>query len=242
MWTRAQLKQNAKLAMSRNYWNCVLVALILSLLTGGGISSLDWQFDSSSEDLNLFSRTYSKEMLIFTLIVVIFVAAFSILFSILVGNVIHVGSARFFLENREHETTAGTMFSSFKGGCYGKNVWILFLQNLYIFGWSLLLIIPGIIKGYAYMLVPYLLAENPDLDRKRVFRLSEEMMQGHKMEAFVLELSFVGWRVASTLTCGILGVLYVEPYAEATYAEFYTALKSKAKMTGITSDTELPGV
>lgn len=241
MWTRAELKQNAKLAMRRNYWNCVLVALILTLLCDGA-SDLSLDFNSNSENLTLFTRAYSKELVILILGVAIFIVLFYCLFSIFVSNVIRVGSARFFLENREHETTAGTMFSSFKGGHYGKNVWIIFLQNLYIFGWSLLLIVPGIVKGYAYLLVPYLMAENPDLDRKRVFRLSEEMMQGHKMEAFILELSFLGWRLVSTMTCGILGVFYVEPYVEATYAEFYTALKAQAKATGITNDMELPGV
>ncbi|MFR5556791.1 MAG: DUF975 family protein [Coprococcus sp.] len=77
----------------------------------------------------------------------------------------------------------------------------MFFRDLFILLWTLLLIVPGIIKSYSYRLVPYILSENPHMDRKRALELSQQMMDGHKMEAFVLELSFFGWFLLSALTC-----------------------------------------
>ena len=101
----------------------------------------------------------------------------------------------------------------------------IFLQNLFIFLWSLLLIIPGIVKSYQYRMIPYLLAEDPNLSFSEATRLSTEMMSGEKRDAFVLDLSFLGWQLLSCITCGILGVFYVNPYVQATNAELYVALK-----------------
>ncbi len=98
------------------------------------------------------------------------------------------------------------------------------LVMLYTFLWSLLFIIPGIIKGYSYAMTPYILLDRPELSATEAIKESEKMMDGHKMDLFILELSFLGWIFLSMLTCGIL-VLYVEPYMEATRAAFYLELK-----------------
>lgn len=82
----------------------------------------------------------------------------------------------------------------------GKTVWTLFLMKLYTFLWSLLLIIPGIVKSYEYRMVPYLLADCPDLSTEDAFRISREMMDGEKMNAFILDLSFIGWKILSSIT------------------------------------------
>jgi uncharacterized membrane protein len=92
------------------------------------------------------------------------------------------------------------------------------------------------------MMVPFILAENPEMDRKRVLKLSKKMMKGYKMEAFVLGLSFYGWIFLGVLTGGIVDIFYVTPYIHATRAEFYSALKAKAIENGIVEDGELPGV
>lgn len=162
--------------------------------------------------------------------------------SILVSNVVTVGCNRFFIENREHKTAFGQLFYAFRGGRYGSTVLVMFLKNLYVFLWSLLLIIPGIIKGFSYRLVPYILAENSDLDKKRVFKMSQDMMKGHKWELFVLGLSFIGWELLNVITAGILGIFYVNPYMQATLAEFYSAVKAEAIQKGIVQPEELPGV
>ena len=96
--------------------------------------------------------------------------------------------------------------------------------------------------NYAYMMVPYIIAENSSLDKNRVFKISRKMMRGHKWEAFVLGLSFIGWMILGALTGGIVNFLYVNPYMHATYAEFYSAVKAEALQKGIATAEELPGV
>ena len=98
------------------------------------------------------------------------------------------------------------------------------LVMLYTFLWSLLFIIPGIVKSYSYAMTPYILLDRPELSATDAIKESEKMMNGHKMELFILDLSFIGWILLSILTCGIL-VLYVEPYMMATKSAFYLELK-----------------
>ena len=113
----------------------------------------------------------------------------------------------------------------------------MFFRDLFILLWTLLLIVPGIIKSYSYRLVPYILSENPHMDRKRALELSQQMMDGHKMEAFVLELSFFGWFLLSALTCGLVGIFYVNPYLDATFAEFYVAIRTESIGKGLVAYT-----
>lgn len=108
----------------------------------------------------------------------------------------------------------------------------MFLMQLYIFLWSLLFIIPGVIKSYEYMMVPYILAENPGMDRKEAFAISKRMMDGQKWAAFVLELSFLGWIILGVVTCGLLGIFWIQPYINATMTELYMYNKVKAYNEG----------
>ena len=98
------------------------------------------------------------------------------------------------------------------------------LVSLYTFLWSLLFIIPGIVKSYSYAMTPYILLDRPELSATEAIKESEKMMNGHKMDLFILELSFIGWIFLSVLTCGVL-ILYVEPYMAATKSAFYLELK-----------------
>ncbi len=98
------------------------------------------------------------------------------------------------------------------------------LVSLYTFLWSLLFVIPGIVKGYAYAMTPYILIDRPELSATEAIDESQKMMDGHKMDLFILELSFIGWILLSMVTCGI-AIFYVEPYMSATRAAFYLELK-----------------
>ena len=106
---------------------------------------------------------------------------------------------------------------------------IMFLRGLFTALWSLLFIIPGIVKSYEYMMIPYLLAEHPEMTRQEAFAESKRMMDGNKWNAFVLDLSFIGWTLLGICTVGILLVFYVEPYIYLTHAELYHALKNNNK-------------
>lgn len=250
MWTRELLKQNAKEAFKRNYWMCVAVSFVTLVLMGGfsinGGSTVnvnttsDTTFDYSMEALMEFLEQVPPYFWTILWAAMAIGLIVGLCVSILFTNLVQVGCNRYFLENREHKTGFGQLFYSFQGGRYGATVWVMFLKTLYIFGWSLLFFIPGIVKSYSYMLVPYIMAENPSLDHKRVFQLSREMMNGHKWDAFVLELSFMGWFLLASFTGGILNIFYVNPYVYATYAEFYSAIKAEGKMKGIFQPDELP--
>ena len=90
-------------------------------------------------------------------------------------------------------------------------------------------VIGGIIKHYSYMLAPYIIAENPDIDGKEAIRLSQRMMDGRKMEAFMLDLSFIGWHLLGYLTFGLVEGLWVVPYRTAAFTEFYADAREEAK-------------
>lgn len=251
MWTRQLLKENAKVAFKRNYWLCVAVSAIAMFLMGGGfgVSVSDNDITVQTEEImtgelslsQLIEQTPPGIIALFCMAVMVGLVL-GICILILVSNVAQVGCNRYFIENREHKTSIGQVFYGFQGGRYTSTVLIMFLKGLYILLWSLLLWIPGIIKTYSYMMVPYIIAENSNLDRRRVFKMSCKMMRGHKWEAFVLGWSFFGWYILGALTGGIASILYVNPYVHATYAEFYSALKAEALQKGIVTAEELPGV
>ena len=124
----------------------------------------------------------------------------------------------------EENVTSNFFAHTFKG--YWKNVWACFLMVLFIFLWSLLLLIPGIIKGYAYILTPYILKDNPELSANQAINLSQKMMKGHKFDLFYLMLSFIGWGILGIFTLGI-GYLWLMPYMYAAFAAFYQDVKKE---------------
>jgi uncharacterized membrane protein len=104
------------------------------------------------------------------------------------------------------------------------------LVGIFTFLWTLLLIIPGIIKSLAYSMTPYIIADEPGIDALVAIRKSQEMMNGHKMELFMLGLSFIGWFLLGALTFGV-GMFFVIPYYQTTLANFYLELRGKKATT-----------
>ena len=107
---------------------------------------------------------------------------------------------------------------------YGRVFLTNLLQNIYIVLWTLLLIVPGIIKSISYSQTFYVLKDNPELKNNAAIERSMAMMEGHKMEYFCLMLSFIGWILLSVLTLGI-GLLWVSPYMDTAMAHFYEYVK-----------------
>lgn len=259
MWTRKLLKENGKIAFKRNYWLCVAVSAIAFFMMGGSISlnvgnlntganpsmNTTQEVDPAFGGIDAWNEVLKQIPAgVWAVLILAALIGFALGFCIviLVSNVAQIGCNRYFIENREHKTNIGQVFYGFQGGRYTSVVWVMFLKGLYIFLWSMLLWIPGIIKSYSYMMVPYILAENSRLDKHRVFELSRKMMKGHKWEAFVLGLSFLGWNLLGAFTGGMLSIFYVNPYQHATYAEFYSALKAEAIQKGIATTADFPGV
>lgn len=149
-------------------------------------------------------------------------------FTILVADPLIVGEKKYFLKARKNNNTKiGILVEVFQKEHWFHIAIIMFLRNIYNALWYLT-IIGGIIKTYEYRMIPYILADNPNTERKEAFRLSKQMMKGNKWKTFILDLSFLGWNFLSVLTFGILSILYVNPYNATTMTELYVVLKENS--------------
>ena len=153
---------------------------------------------------------------------IIFAIAMAI--AVFVLNPLKVGCLKWYIQNRKENPQFGIVGDGFKYN-YLKTVQTLFCQMLFNFLWFMLFIIPGIVKAYEYRMIPYIVAENPDITREEAFRMSKEMMMGEKMNAFILDLSFILWNMLTLCCCGIVGFFYVYPYKQLTNVELYVKLK-----------------
>lgn len=231
MWNRAELKMRGNMAFKKNYVSAVVVALLMGIFgTVSGESSA--RRVSENSDIysgNLFNVGMITGLLagIATVVILIVLVA-----KVFVGNLLKMGGYRFFILNQTAQTGIGTLLDGFRSGHYVNIVLTMFLRDLFTTLWSLLLVVPGIVKHYEYLMVPYIIAENPAMDYKEAFQISKQMMDGEKMEAFIMDLSFLGWYLLSAVTCGLLAIFYVNPYVQASFAEMYTFNKQKAYQEG----------
>ncbi len=231
MWNRAELKMRGNMAFKKNYVSAVVVALLMGIFgTVSGESSA--RRVSENSDIysgNLFNVGMITGLLagIATVVILIVLVA-----KVFVGNLLKMGGYRFFILNQTAQPGIGTLLDGFRSGHYVNIVLTMFLRDLFTALWSLLLVVPGIVKHYEYLMVPYIIAENPAMDYKEAFQISKQMMDGEKMEAFIMDLSFLGWHLLSAVTCGLLAIFYVNPYVQASFAEMYTFNKQKAYQEG----------
>lgn len=222
MWTRSELKSKAKPAFKANYWLSVVAALIIAFFTGGGASSGRNAADSTDGLENI------NPLLILSVVgAILAVALVFYIIKIIVGNALIVGAKKVFVLNEtDGSSEFGTIISVFKSGELVNVAVVMFLRNLIIGLMTCLLIIPGVVFAYRYKMIPYILAEDPSIKWSDAKQQSIDMMNGNKWNAFVLDLSFIGWYLLSALTFGILAIFYVSPYVAQTEAELYLALKN----------------
>lgn len=175
-------------------------------------------------------RTVAAFAIIF---VVIFLIALlmATLETIFLGNIVTVGLNGWLLRFwRGENLSLKELFASFR--IYMPALKAMFISQLYQWLWSLLFLIPGIIKAYAYAMVPYIIYENPNLTPNQAVELSEKLTRGYKWKLFVMELSFFWWDMLSAVTFGIVGLLYVNPYKCLSFAGVYEQLKWAALQEG----------
>lgn len=249
MWTRKEVKGYAKDFLKKNYWKAFIVCLIATLLSGGGGINRntntindnqnnsyydnyyglvdDFQeklpFDLGGPIIFSVSRNFSSPLLMIGGGLFLIMLIVVVILAITVGFAIEVGKSRFFIKGLKGDTSIRNLVSTFNSEEYFPIVISMFLRNLYIFLWTFLLIIPGIVKYYEYRFVPYILAEKNNLSPNEVIKKSREITSGHKMGMFILDLSFLGWYFLGALLFGV-GVFLVDPYVEATYAKLYSVL------------------
>ena len=275
MWSRAQLKGRAKATFKRNYWKCILISLLLTLIAGGSgaasgnISSAtgslhgsdnqagssydyDSSYDSDDGSLRDFeagleegfkdglkagNRGMMGGMVAAAIAIGILIVVFLVIFvlillvDVFIINPLEVGCRRFFIRNLNEPAQIGNIGYGFDNN-YRNVAKTMFFRDLFTVLWSLLFIIPGIIKSYSYSMAVYIKVDHPDYDWKQCIDESQRMMQGHKWELFVLDLSFIGWLFVGACCCGV-GTLWVNAYMAAAHSQFYENLRRTEIMNNV---------
>ncbi len=249
-WSIGEMKERGKAAFKANYWKCVVVAFIMSILFGGasavssrgssltqtGNSSITLEtgeeFEELSEAANSVSNTFESMspmarnisvVAIFGFILVVLIISFAL--KIFLFNPLEVGCYAFFKENVDEPAELGIITSGFKN--YSHIFLTLLLRDIFLVLWTLLFFIPGIVKAYSYRMVPYIIEDEPGLSAQEAITRSRQMMNGNKWRTFLLDLSFLGWAILGILTCGILNLFWTMPYQRSADAALYTELKSR---------------
>ena len=229
----------AREALKGKWGIAVIAGLLASLL--GGVSSGTVTINSGATGdagstgelellVNQIRDSLDEEMIKMILIglgIGLLIALVMAALFLFLGSVVGVGYSKFNLDLVDHQPEAdvGTLFRYFK---HWKRLTVAnLLRGLYVFLWSLLLLIPGIYASYSYAMVNFILAENPELTAREALARSKEMMEGNRWRLFCLEISFIGWAYLCILTLGI-GSLWLTPYQQASHAAFYREISGTA--------------
>ena len=232
----ADFRQEARAALQGKWPLAILVGLVAAILGGATSGGPEFKINYSGGELDanlqyagqtIYSwgegitpglRTFLVGGAVYLIQAAIVVG---VLYFVL-GSVVKVGYARFNLDLTAGETPSfETLFSYFP---HWKTVAAAqLLQTVYIFLWTLLLVIPGIVAGYSYAMTGYILAEHPELSASETIAQSKAMMEGNRWRLFCLQFSFIGWDILCALTLGI-GNLALRPYRHAAEAAFYREL------------------
>ncbi|MBE5962210.1 MAG: DUF975 family protein [Lachnospiraceae bacterium] len=242
--TTSEYKQTAQAALSGRWPLAVLVSLIATLLgaglnnsnSGNAASGSRWELNDGGSSFSGLAHTFPWLNGLFAFLSSIFVflvIAAIILF--IIGAAVELGHSLFYINLLNgKDVSVSTLFSRFD--IIGKAFGLRIVMMIFIFLWSLLLFIPGIIAGYSYSMAPYLMAENPDMDIMEAINESRQLMKGQKLNLFILHLSFIGWMLVGALTLGI-GFLFITPYFTATETAFYLELTRQNNFHGNGKDS-----
>lgn len=231
MLLAADFRERARNALSGNWGVAVGTGFVASLLgaytaLGNSSGSSSSSSDLSDEDIALLTEEIPQEVLLIIATILGIIAIVAVIYAIatfIIGGPITLGYVKFNLDMvNGYRPSFSDLFSQFHR--FGEGFLLQFLRGLFIFLWTLLLIVPGIIATYSYAMAPYILYENPGMSANDAITESKKMMDGNKWRLFCLSFSFIGWQLLSIFTLGILN-LWINPYMEAAYAAFYEELK-----------------
>ena len=206
-------------AVLKDNWALSIATAAIGYLLGGLLTGSTFIPDFESEFAKLLNLSIETPYLTLKITSILGLVGF------VIGGAVQLGYAKFLLSQHDGEPyelkDLFSQFDRFTDGFVQS-----FLRTLYVFLWSLVFIIPGIIAGYSYAMTPFLMAEDPNLRPSEAIKLSKDMMNGHKGELFALDLSMIGWGILAALTLNI-GNLWLNPYKNAAYAAFYRDLKAQ---------------
>lgn len=213
--TSSELRAMARRNLEGTWGISVGVALVAALLGGlivGTGSNINFNFNEDTV-CNLPPIFWT------VLLPIVSLAGLLGIVSFILGGTVELGYAKFLLKQYDRkELQFSDLFSQFER--FGTGFAQKFLRTLYTCLWALLLVIPGIVKGLSYAMTPFILEEHPEMTASEAIKASMKLMDGHKMDLFILGLTFLGWEILACLTMGI-GFLFLNPYMNAAYAAFY---------------------
>jgi uncharacterized membrane protein len=218
---RAELKQAAKDSLKGKWGLAVLTFLFVGLILI--ILQIPQQIQSFQSNLATFSGEIYMPDLGLSLLALIT----SILFLVF-STIVTPGLIVFILNlSRNKEAKFSDIFS--RANIFFKYLGLSLLVGLKTLLWTLLFVIPGIIAAFRYSMAAYIMADHPEVGIVEAIEKSKQMMKGHKMELFVLSLSFIGWLILALIPLGI-GFLWLYPYMEVTIANFYNKLSEQPEL------------
>ncbi|MEL7608751.1 MAG: DUF975 family protein [Bacillota bacterium] len=209
-------------------WPGAVLAGLLAILLGGAGATIQISFSKKDWPWSGFVWPWPGEVwqfhYVFTAVAGIGIAIW--LARLIIGSAVHLGWCSFNMRLvRDAQASVSELFERFS--IIGKAVGLRLFMGLFIFLWSLLLIVPGIVAAYRYSQAAYLMAENPGMGIREAVDASKRMMAGRKGRLFCLHLSFVGWWILSILTFGV-GLLFLIPYVKAAETAFYFTASGRA--------------
>ena len=242
MKTASDFRLSARNALNGKWGEALAAGIVASILgaTSSGGFSFNFNFSDSEQgggSIDPGTDIIDPEFLAVFLgilgVGLIIGLVFGIAFFIL-GSIIAPGYSKYNLDLIDgNQAEMGTLFKYFTH--WKPVVKANLIRTLFIVLWTLLFIIPGIIATYNYAMVPYILAEDPTIDAYAALDKSKKMMYGNRWRLFCLEISFFGWMILCVLTCGI-GGLWLTPYQQASYADFYREISGTRPEPDITFD------
>ena len=240
-----RIKANARLFYKNNMGSSILSQLIYFGVVFGamfalyflmgifmGVSMFGIAIAGGSETENAVAGAAVGTFIISLILDALYIAI------ILALNPLMIGFMDWYRKSIYEKTSLGEIFAPYKKERIWGSIGTMFLMQLYTFLWTLLFIVPGIIKTYSYSQTAFIKGENPNIPAKRAIELSRIMMDGHKGDLFYLHLSFLGWMFLSGLTYNILGILYVFPYYYSALSFAYVEIKSDAIAKGLIDASE----
>ena len=231
MWSIRDIRKKGKSAFKRNYWRSVVVAALMFLLTSVSLALIRMRSKSILQNVGfepLHEMTPNEILIIAGIVIVGYMSiiVFAVLVKIIFSNALEAGGCLFFKSNVEKGAAKLAVIR--EGFSDYAHVFVtLLLRDIFVVLWLCLGIFPGLIKIYSYKMVPYIVKEYPDLSETEVITLSRRMMDGNKWHAFLLDLTFLGWLFAGTVTFGVISVLWALPYYENTWAALYLELNGE---------------
>ena len=205
MKTNQEYKNIALAALKGNWAPAVVCAIVYMVVAGIYSSFSVLNADGTSATLSVLSLLFM----------------FGVMYPLQVG---YYCAHRDLIVKGDAELVQNTFKITFSN--WGRNALGMLLVFVFTFLWTLLFIIPGIIKAFAYAMTPYILKDYPELSANQAINLSRKMMKGHKLDLFILQLSFIGWGILTLFTAGI-GTLWLMPYMMTTQAAFYQDIKNE---------------